>query len=1369
MTGNRPSDESPRQAAPAGLLGFLVFVAALAILLFLLRFDRDRRSLPERVEVGEVVAFEDRVTRALPPVDLRPAQRLRFRATEVTWLDAAGEAWVSSPRVAFSLQVGVLLAGDPIIVEDGVVERPRIRLVQSPAGHWNFQLPLGPAVAAERPGAPGLDREVRLRNIRVVDGDVTVRMPDQTMRATALQVTLASGLLAGPGVDAPSIHVSTATANLILPDPRGGTMSRAVAATDARLRFPDGAVGFDVARVAFGTSVAAGLIGVWDPGLGALGLDAEATVERLHLADLPWVQVEAPEDAVASGRVVVRPVNAVRSLIALEGLDLKSETSAATGSLRLVYGPGGLALEAVDLRLDPLALSLVEAFTDPLPYVGTIRGTVRGVAADIAFDLEARLATAPAAPFFTVGLTGRLALVDLEPHLRLLVARLEAVPLAALEPLAPGLPLAGQVSGTIRVEGPPGEVPLLLDVRLEAGGGVVTVAGTLDLTGAEPAYAVQGRLVGVEVGRLVEPAVPPVELHAAFRLTGRGVGLPTATVNLGLEGSFTGWEASPGDTVSIQVEVVRGLLMAERVRLALGPVDLTAAGNWRFANGVGGAIQYTLRVARLEPLAPYLPAGPDGRLPARGALAASGTVSGSLDAPLLAGTVRGTGLVYGEWSVSWLEATYDVRLGPGLPHVMARAAATDLRTPGGDLASASVVLDFVPPNLQLALRGDRPADDGVVLVEADGLVNELNDWELFVRRVELDLAGQRWEMPEPAFVALAPGDSLTIRGLRLERVDAEGLVRVDGVLVPDAVTDLAVEVAALPVGDLLGLIGLDLRVDGELWAAGSIQGTAGSPLVDLDVRLEDGVLQDVPVRLLRARVLYAGQTLTFTGDGWLEEEAAFEVEGSLPLVLTLGLPPTAELAEDGPIRARLVAARFPLGALQPGLPMVRDLAGWLTADLVLEGTVADPVVRGGATLREGAVTVALLDQRYQQIEGEVVLEGQELRLERLVAWSDGYAALSGLITLADLANPVLDLTAELQSFRPQAVSGRRDAAATGQLRVQGPMLEPVLSGNLLFDDGTLDLARLQPTPPLGDGLIGVAERLAPLGPMDLDLLEPSPTAIRISQLDLRAGPDLWFQTDEVRIQLSGDLTIMRPGEDVMITGILTADRGTFNLRIGPATRRFDIEEATIQFFGTPGPDPALDVTASRLIPGPNRLDFNLQVHLTGTLSNPAVSFATNGTTIPEPEALNFLIFGRATATLADFPGAGFGTTQSIYDALAFYGAFDWLSASVAEQFGAGIDYFQIQILPGTVETGPEVYFVLGHEVFQDVFATVTLPTAEFAARWSLTAEWRIDRQWTLEFAYEPPDLAIRSTGRRLPFAVERDQQLFLSIRRRWTY
>jgi hypothetical protein len=1351
------------------LVAALTFLVTLIILLFILRDDPTRVPLAERVEEDQVLTFEAEVERDLSPVTVRPTQRVRIRASRVVWRDDTGQPWLESPQVAFSVRVGAVL-GDAVVIEDGVVQSPRLRLVQYGAGRWNYDVPLAPFLDPDRPRTePGT--EVRLRNILVRGGEVSIVRPDDVYRATNVDVELASGALTGPGVPEPRFHIRRATALVSLPGPTDDRFQRAFALSDARIRLPEGAIVFDVSRLSFGSSVVADLAGVWDPQLGGLELDARARLERLELADVPWLRVEAPEDAVASGLVRIEPLPGDRSAVLLTNLVIRSETSAAAGSLRLIFGPDvQLAVESVDLTLDPLALSLVEAFTGPLPYVGELRGTVRGTAGDIAVDLRARLATAPAADPFTIDLTGRAAFTEAGVELRQAVAQLHQVPLSALEPVAPGIPLRGPVSGTIRVDGPPGRVPLQLDVRLEAGGGVVTVAGSLDLRGPVPVYDLSGRLVGVQLHRVLQPAAPPVEVHAAFQLAGRGATLPTATATLRMDGSFAGWHAEPGDTLALRLQLAEGLLMAEEVQLTLGPVDLLASGNWRFSNGAGGAVEYALTVESLEPLGPFLPVDPEGRIRfARGSLTSAGTLSGSLESPRLAGTLRAMDVRFGEWAASYLEADYDVRLGPDLPYGFANVTGRDLRTPGGDFAAATARVNFTLPTFAVEFHGDRAGELGVVVIEAEGRIDP-ESRDVILRTVELDLDHERWRLVEPARAEWTVGDVVYLTGLRFEEVDGPGLLLVEGIVAPADMIDLRVEAAALPVGDLVTLVRPDLDARGRVWFHGLVRGPAGSPTVDLEVQLVDGTIRGVAIQHLRTRVEFADRMLTVVGEGGLDDASLFAMDAALPMEVVLGYPPFVELLADEPLRARVHTEHFDLAALDPAIPDLRDLEGRMSANLTVEGTALDPVLSGHAAIRDGAVTVRLLDQRYTGIEGELTLDGQTLRVERLTATSDGVAYLTGTIVLEDIASPVLDLQLDFQGFRAQGVRGRRDAALTGVVRIRGTPGIPVLSGEIEAADGTLDMARLQPPGRLSDDLIGVAERLDPMGPMQFDPLEPATTDIRISRLDLIAANDLWFQADEFRVQLGGRLTVQKPGPDVFIVGTLEGQRGTFNLRIGPATRRFDIVDARIQFFGNPDPDPALDITAARIIPGPNRTDFELRIRLTGTLSNPSVAFTTeDGTTIAEAEALNFLIFGRATATLADFPGAGFGTTQGLYDALAFYGAFDWLSAALAEQFGAGIDHFQVQVRSGTGDLGPEVFFVLGHEVFDDVFVMVTLPTADFEARWSVTAQWRIDRQWTLEAGYEPPDLVIGIPGRRLPFAVDRDQQLFVSIRRRWTY
>jgi hypothetical protein len=1356
---------------PAGAVAALTFLVAMVALLLILRPDRDRLPLAERVAEKNVLDFEAEILASMSELVIRPAHRLRVRGSNVVWLDGRGERWVESPRVTFSVHVGALLGG-AIVVADGVIESPRMRLVQIAPGRWNYEHPLAPLLAPADPARPDLATEVRLRNVVVRNGDLSLVRTDATYRATGLQATLASAVLAGPGVREPRFHVSRAVATVALPDTADGQFSRLVTIDDARLSLPTGAVQFAVPRLTFGSSLATGLTGVWNPALGGLGLDATAAVERLELADVPWLRVEAPEDAVASGQVRIEPRPGDRSAVALTGVAVRSETSAATGSVRVVWGPvGAMELESVDMTLDPLALSLVEAFTGPLPYVGELRGTVRGAADDIVFDVRASLATSPAADRFTIDLTGSMAFLDVGVELRSVTAELRAVPLTALEPIAPGLPIRGPVSGTIRLDGAPGQVPLQLDVRLEAGGGVVTVAGTLDFRQPVPAYDLTGRLVGVELQRVLAPAAPPAQVNATFVLAGQGAALADATATLRVNGNFTGWQAAPGDTIALAVQFVQGLVVAEQARLALGPIDLVADGTWRFARGEGGAIRYVLTIATLEPLGPYLPRGPEGAPRfARGALHAEGTLAGTLDTPTLGGTLSAVDFWYGDWSATRLDGTYDVRLGPGLPHAVAHATGVNVRTPGGDFATAVLALDLTRPTFDLRFHGDRMAGMGVVEIEAEGRVDDGGVSDVVIRTIELDLDEHRWRLLAPARLEWTVGDVVQVTDFRLAQVDGEGLVRLDGTVAPADLTDLTIEVVALPVGDLLGLIRAGVDVAGDLWLLGTLRGPAASPTLMAEAQLRDGFIQGVEVQYVRVDMSFVDGILTLLGDGVLGDRAQFEIEGAVPLQLALGLPPTFELIAEAPIRGRLRTDNFAVAALGPAIPGIRDPEGWLTANLAIDGTAMDPILSGTASLRDGAVTVDILNQRYREIEADATLEGELLRVERLVARSGGLATATGTVRFEDLVNPSLDLTADLQGFRAQGVSGRRDAAITGRLHVAGTPESPILSGRLLVNDGTLDLAIIQPPGTFSEDLIGIAERFDPLGPMDFDLLEPAETGVRISRLDLTAGGDLWFQSDELRAQLQGDLIIQKPGEEVMISGSLTGERGTFSLRIGPATRRFDIIDANIQFFGTPGPDPALDITAARIIPGPNRTDFELRVRLSGSLSSPSVAFTTeDGTSIPESEALNFLIFGRATATLGDFPGAGFGTTQGVYDALAFYGAFDWLSAALAEQFGAGIDYFQVQVRSGAGDFGPELYFLLGHEVIDDVFVLVTIPTTEFEARWAVTGEWRVDRQWTLEAGYEPPDMVIGVPGRRLPFALERDQQLFVSIRRRWTY
>lgn len=1372
--------EARERRRPVGTVAAATFLLGVLVLFLLLFRGDDDAAAPVPLDDGDfdVESFESRVDERLDPVALRPVAALRIRLRSVVWRDAGGRRFLETPSAAFVLDLPGP-GGGGLRISNGVIEQPVVRLVRSAEGRWNFERSLAPLLngnGPERGRGPG-GMAVVLSDIVVRGGAVSVDLPGTRFAARSLDLRLASARLSGPGVDAPTFTLASADAVLELPDTAGGTVTREVSLADASVRVLDGAVAFDVDRATFGTSTFADASGVWNPALGGLGLDAELRAERFQLADVPWLRADVPAEAVGSFVVRIEPAAGDRTAVALSSLTVTAPGTSASGSLRILFGETGFALESIDMRVDPLALSLVEAFTGPLPYTGDLRGTIQGTGGRIGFELTARLATTPAAEPFTTELSGAVAFTPAGLDLDQVTIGLDQVPLSALEPVAPGLPLAGPVSGTVTLTGMPTEEPIQLDVRLEAGGGIARVAGVLDLTGAVPAYDVGGLLVGVELRSVLEPAMPPAQLHGSFDLEGSGTSLETATAAIRLDGTFTGWRAERGDTISLDARLAGGRLNVSSGRLELGPISLVAEGEWALVGGGGGAIRYALAVSSLEPLAPYLPPDEVGRARfARGSLQARGSIAGTLEAPVLAGTVEAENFRFGEWAAQDLQGEYTANLRPGgLPAIEAEIAGTDIQTPTGDFESFDLDVDFTRPDFSLALNADQ-VGGGVLQLEAGGRIEDAGGREVRLTTVELDLEDQRWRLPSPARIAWVAGDAVRVEDLRLQQTDGDGVLRLEGIVAPFDEADFALEVRQLPIGNVLELVGQDFQIAGDLSLEGRIQGPADAPQLTLDARLEEGTIRDVRVRSADALIRYDDGALTIEGAGIFGDSAWVELEGIIPARLALGAPPSIELIDGRELSGRLVTDDFPLATLDPGIRSVQDLEGLLRADVRIAGTPDEPRLTGDIELVDGEVTVPLLDKRYTGIAGIADLSGREVRVRRLVAESGGTATVEGVITLEDLDAPAFDLTARLDGFQPQGVDNANDASAFGTVRLSGSLADPVLTGDVRMDDGTVSLAPFTRGPALGERLVGVAESFAPIATGELDIPGSGQPPIRVEDFELEAGSDLWFATDEARAQLQGTLLLQTVANDLTIRGDLTGQQGSFALRVGPVTRRFDVVDANIRFQGSPDPNPGLDITASRRVPMLEGGMVDVRVRVTGTLNRPRIALeSAEGMAVAESELLSLVLFGRPTFTAGDAPLFG-GQANVLTETLAFTGAFDALSAGLASvDVLEELDHFQIQ-MRGAMDgsEAPMLWLIMGEQFdigTEDVLVTVETPLQG----WDLliaAAEWRIDREWTLELSWEPESyLGATGTG-RMPVPLSElttDQQVLLVIRRRWTY
>jgi hypothetical protein len=1297
---------------------------------------------------------------------------LAVTARDVVWNEEAGARFARADVITARLDP-VALARNDYLLDNVVIRQPVVSLRQPAVrGEWNFA-----AVFEELLADDGRDRgptrTIRLRNLQLVNGTVNVTRPEQRFVLRSVQGRMPLVVLSQPGVANP--YMTVADASMLFDQAVPTEAQLAIRAEDGRLDFPGGRMVFDMAAVTLNDSRLASLEGVWNPADPGYAITATGLALDVRFEDVAFALPPAfPDTGTAAFAWSVRPLPGDRTEATLTDLVALTGGSRVVGSLTAQFGEEFFLLRAADLQLEPVELALVEGFTGPLPYSGAVTGRVTGTDGDISFDLRASLRAPDVADAFVVDLAGRALLQADGVLLQRAAVDFTRLPLEALRAVAPALPVGGFVTGSVTLTGMPGASPLELDVRVELGTGVALVEGTLDLRGAVPSYDLTGRLLGVDLQGVLAPAVPPAQLSATFSLRGSGFDPAIMDADLRLAGQFTGWQTGPADSVNVVTGIRRGTLELEQFNVRMATSEIRANGNWRFLEPQSGALAYAVEVTSLAPFGPYLPVVGDST--ATGSLVATGNVSGSLERLRLVGEITGTDLGSGPWQAGSLAADYDVSLGGDrLPEAVVNATGRNVVTPtAGTFEDGLLTLRLSPPLFSLDVEARRP-DGDVLQVTATGDMPEDGPRTIRVEEARFDMEEAQWVLVQPATIHWN-GDEWRVDGLAFEDTQSEGRVVLDGRVLPMVGVDITVEVAQLPTADLQRFLGLEPRVEGMFWAEGTVRGDPEDPFVELDFRLDDGVIEGVALQRLGGTLSYRNEETFLQAMAVVDSAGHADVQLRIPSRLRIGGTPVFELVDGVPLSGSLTAQQFALASLAALSPLeVRDVTGVLDAQVTLSGTAEAPVVAGGATISGGQVRFPQLNQTYTEISAGVDFDGRRLVIADMRARSDGWVVAAGDVVLERLDRPVMDVDVVFDGFRPMGVENQRDGALYGALSFRGPPNRLVLTGSIRGDDGYFVI------PQFGGGRAELVDitRPAPVLGRPIEVAEGGSAYenLIIDNLIVTAGDGAWFMAEEARAQLSGELIVNKAGTATPVTGLLTGSRGQYTLIAGPLVRRFEVVNAQVRFLGAPTPNPSVDITARRIVFDPSGRQVDVDVRITGTMDNPRLTLAGGDAVgIAESELLSFLVFGQPTFAL----GGEFAPGDALLEQ-TFVGGFAELMAIELERSlgGLGLDIFQIRLGRGRLGGLSAPMLVFGRQLREDVFLTVETGinalfdgggSGEVPNHWAVRLEWAFDPRSRAMLALEPvySGRAFRGALFALPTTDQR-HQLLVELRRRWTY
>ncbi len=620
--------------------------------------------------------------------------------------------------------------------------------------------------------------------------------------------------------------------------------------------------------------------------------------------------------------------------------------------------------------------------------------------------------------------------------------------------------------------------------------------------------------------------------------------------------------------------------------------------------------------------------------------------AGSLALPSVVGTLNGT------WPGGLsIEASVPdgCRFGPMTVHKAGARAELAPR----ELRAASLRLDL-DAHTSVAVSGSAKWSPKGVRLQLDHL------------RLEAD--GRQLQTAHPSAWLL------TRRHLHVEqpfdlRMEDSPIVRIAG---DSTATTVRVEVQSF---DSLGaLLPEQLHGDGSLRAEGTFDGELTLPTAFADVTLQNvPVLADVPPASGTLALEIRSGSGTLKGVASVGDELAATIEAYLT-------PKDAERLWSPQAEGRAATKNASLPLVQRlidsfgnvGLATVFEAHA---GSLSFEGHSDPHGWAGDLEVRDGVVTVKVIDSRLESVRGSALINREGMQVHDLRGvLGGGEAVMSGTIPWRE---------GRVGEFALQLHGTDVSLSPVGNMWLRGnPELTYRREGRFLYLEGNVALTEGLVEGPFWEGAGGARSRAR----WDLALWAPG---------------RVWIRTENADVETALDLRLRRTGRDFALEGTVEALRGKLHY-LG---RHFDLVEGTISFRGRTPPDPLLTIRSTTTVrpASPEAEEIIVSFGIVGSLSDPEIVLSSDPAGYTHEQLVAMLVLDLSPEEVQDMTTVlsqeltaamqGLLTTE-LARALRREAGLD---ALYLESPGPGEELGDVQLLVGKYLT-PELYVSVGKEL-----------------------------------------------------------------------
>ena len=842
------------------------------------------------------------------------------------------------------------------------------------------------------------------------------------------------------------------------------------------------------------------------------------------------------------------------------------------------------------------------------------------------------------------------------------------------------------------------------DVRLLAAFGKVNATANLNLNNPAEDYSLKLSTQKLALHKFLEGKVDSTVVSLDLTATGNGIGTDQLSAN------FSGF-ISNSVVEYIPIDTLQFLGSYQNKKLQLDTLTIHNESMRGFANGyyeIDGQLQGNVDVELDNALAfaHYFKQPTQWQ-----ELNLQATANGTMDSLSFDANAQLNALVM-DTTLNIQELTLMAKgdLIDQKPYVNAELTSNNIKS-GDILAEELKVNAQLKDTLWDVDLNSNMMDEMELSLEASGNLGKL----ILVTLSKLDLETEynHLHLEEPAYITY--GDSIIqVEKLHIvDRRDTSVLVSMDAFYNQKDSIRLMGDFAGLNLEALYNYGLMKESMSGRVDLKIDLEGYRDKINLTGKTSLKEFVVEPLAFKNIGVNFNYPGDSLRVDAAMYSEEGDSITLKGSIPLQVVF--QDSLQISWNKSFRAALLAQEAPLKNFLMDLKGYSQPEALLNIDVKASGSTSDPQVKGFIKIDKGVLPLPQYGIDYKDILLRLSIDEKKINMDSLYVRQKGYLLASGIVEMKEsIASGKIEssnLTIKARDFyltrhRDYEIQINSDLSfhdkeGTSKFGGNIKVLRSSFNVDALTEMGgsTKKLEEPLLVQALKDGKAIDIDSTATVTQKDTTTQKKKPTKPPsfiehlTGSLKLEIPRNTWLKSDDMQIEVFGNLDVVKNGAFFELFGSLGVHRGFYTFY----GKKMVIEEGEFIFTGGEEYDPVLNVKANYTFRTAEREKRVLALLVSGRLSDPDIRFELERQEIPEADAIAYILFGQP------FDQLNHGGQEGVSDAMSTRLLSNLVASQLSKTLGKTLNLDMIEI--DASDNWQNTTFMVGKYITNDLFVT----------------------------------------------------------------